>query len=208
MSRDELADAAAQWLAAHDPHGREVALDGVHIGKLERGVVRRPRNHYVAALCAVLGATEAELGFVAGESSSSAVPALPVPEPWELVDVLTRATVSTATLDHMERAALDCAARYPSTPPRVLLPSVSRLVARVRDILSQPLQFQARKRCVTVLGFLSGLAGNLWFDIGRNGQAVKFFDVGELAGNEANDPDLTAWLLATRSIVPGEFSRS
>ena len=61
MSRDELADLVVQWLAAREH--REVAFDGNHLGKLERGTVRRPRDHYVAALCAILEASEAELGF-------------------------------------------------------------------------------------------------------------------------------------------------
>lgn len=52
MSRDEVADAVVQWIAQHDL-GREVAFDAGHLGKLERGSVHRPRDHYVAALCAV-----------------------------------------------------------------------------------------------------------------------------------------------------------
>ncbi len=55
-------------------------------------------------------------------------------------------------------------------------------------------------RAVTLLGVLSGLAGNLWLDLGKEDQAAEFFDVGELAGKEAEDPDLTAWVVATRSI--------
>jgi hypothetical protein len=63
MSRDELAESVALWIAARDSEGRTVAFDGGHVGKLERGAVRRLRDYYVAALCAVLGGTEAELGF-------------------------------------------------------------------------------------------------------------------------------------------------
>jgi hypothetical protein len=63
MSREELADAVSMWIAQQDRKGREVAFDANHLGKMERGVVRRPRRHYIAGLCAVLGATEAELGF-------------------------------------------------------------------------------------------------------------------------------------------------
>jgi hypothetical protein len=53
---------------------------------------------------------------------------------------------------------------------------------------------------VTLLGVLSGLVGNLWLDLDREDHAAEFFDVAELAGQEAEDPDLTAWVLATRSI--------
>lgn len=63
MSREELADAVALWCAQHDPQHRTVAFDATHLSKIERGVVRRPRPHYLAALCAILGATETDLGF-------------------------------------------------------------------------------------------------------------------------------------------------
>ena len=42
MSRPELADAVGQWIAERDDMGREVAFDANHVGKLERGDVRRP----------------------------------------------------------------------------------------------------------------------------------------------------------------------
>ncbi len=73
MSREELAEAVALWLAERDVKGRKVAFDGNHLGKLERGAVRRPRQHYVAALCAVLSATEAELGFAEGSAGALSV---------------------------------------------------------------------------------------------------------------------------------------
>jgi hypothetical protein len=62
-SRDELAERVTEWLAQRDPKSRRYAMDGNHIGKLERGAVSRPAPHYRAALRAVLGATDAELGF-------------------------------------------------------------------------------------------------------------------------------------------------
>ena len=63
MAREEVADAVAQWIAERDEHGRDVAFDANHLGKLERGTVRCPQQLYVDALCAVLNATPAELGF-------------------------------------------------------------------------------------------------------------------------------------------------
>lgn len=71
MSRDELAEAVALWLASHDDTCRDVAFDANHVGKLERGAVRRPRQHYVAALCAVLGATAPELGLAEHTAGSA-----------------------------------------------------------------------------------------------------------------------------------------
>jgi transcriptional regulator with XRE-family HTH domain len=63
LSRNALAEAVGLWLAERDPKGRDVAFDANHLGKIERGIVQRPRAPYVAALCAILGTTEANLGF-------------------------------------------------------------------------------------------------------------------------------------------------
>lgn len=62
-TRDELAERVTAWLTEHDPEGREYAMDGNHLGKLERGAVSKPAPHYRAALRAVLHATDADLGF-------------------------------------------------------------------------------------------------------------------------------------------------
>jgi hypothetical protein len=121
---------------------------------------------------------------------------------WELADALTHATISDIALDHMERAVFSYVTRYPSTPPAVLLPAVSGHLPRLHDALKRPQPLQTRRRVVTLLGVLSGLTGNLWLDLGREDQAAGFFDIGELAAQEAEDPDLTAWVLATRSIGP------
>src|SRR5258706_16468509 len=62
-SRNKLAEEVSLWLARRDPKGRDVAFDANHLGKIERGIIERPRDHYIVALCAVLRSTEAELGF-------------------------------------------------------------------------------------------------------------------------------------------------
>ena len=43
ISRGTLAEAVALWLAERDPKGRDVAFDAIHLGKIERGVIERPR---------------------------------------------------------------------------------------------------------------------------------------------------------------------
>jgi transcriptional regulator with XRE-family HTH domain len=63
LSRNALAEAVALWLARRDPRGRDVAFDANHLGKIERGIIERPRAPYIAALCAILQKTETELGF-------------------------------------------------------------------------------------------------------------------------------------------------
>lgn len=61
-TREEVAEQVAAWIARHD--GRESSFDANHLGKLERGVVRRPLPLVLAALCAVYDADERDLGFV------------------------------------------------------------------------------------------------------------------------------------------------
>ena len=63
LSRNALAEAVSLWLARRDPKGRDVPFDANHLGKIERGIIERPRAPYIAALCAILRTTEAELGF-------------------------------------------------------------------------------------------------------------------------------------------------
>ena len=64
MGRDELAALVREWVTANDPQGRLSAFDSNHLGKLERGIVRRPSPIIRAALCAILDASERDLGFV------------------------------------------------------------------------------------------------------------------------------------------------
>jgi hypothetical protein len=78
MSREELAEAVALWAADHDDKHREVAFDANHLGKLERGTVRCPRQPYISALCAVLHATPTELGF---RSATRLISGEPEPKP-------------------------------------------------------------------------------------------------------------------------------
>ncbi|GAA4690990.1 hypothetical protein [Phytohabitans rumicis] len=62
MSRQELAEAVNAHIYATT--GRRVALDGSYIGKLERGLMRWPYEHYRAGLRAVLGVErDADLGL-------------------------------------------------------------------------------------------------------------------------------------------------
>lgn len=63
LSRNTLAEKVSLWLAERDPKGRDVAFDANHLGKIERGIIERPCGFYIAALCAILQKSEADLGF-------------------------------------------------------------------------------------------------------------------------------------------------
>ncbi|XVS62079.1 helix-turn-helix transcriptional regulator [Actinosynnema sp. CA-299493] len=122
--------------------------------------------------------------------------------PWVLVDTLTRSDISGTALDHMERAASLYAQRYPAIPPNALWPSVSGQIARINDVLSRPQPQRVRRRVASLLGVLTGIAGNLCLDRNRQDEAVGYFDVAELAALEAESPDLATWVFAVRSLGP------
>lgn len=123
-------------------------------------------------------------------------------EAWELADVLTSGSLSLPTLERMRRAIHGYASEYPQATPHQLLTPVHRQLRRLRQALSQPQPLAVRRQAAQLIGILAGIAGNLALDLHRKDQAESYFDVAEIAGREAEDSDLIAWALATRSLVP------
>lgn len=172
MSREELADEVAQWVTQRDSKGREVSFDANHLGKLERGAVRRPRADYVAALCAVLGATETELGLarISIETASTV---------WDrdavthAVDTITRDDLASTRRQALAAAALAGAAltqplqrwlsplgdsTQPATGTAFTSPEVEAietLVTQLHDLGRQSNGVLARKAVVAQLSELS-----------------------------------------------------
>jgi transcriptional regulator with XRE-family HTH domain len=151
----------------------------------------------------VYGMTEEALGFH-DNAASPAEPSLALDglDAWDLADTLTRSSITLSTLAEMEQAVYGYAGRYPTTPPGELLPPVTRQMTRVRQVISEPQPLAVRRRSVALLGVLSGVAGQLAVDIGRQDYAEAMFRVGRLAADEADDHDLAAWIAATRGIGP------
>jgi hypothetical protein len=71
MSRGELAAEVSAWITRHDPRGALSAFDRRHLGRIERGAVQRPGQAVRAALVAILGRSEAELGFLPAKASTA-----------------------------------------------------------------------------------------------------------------------------------------
>lgn len=206
MSRAELAETVNAWL--WDTAGQRFDLDARAVARWERGVVRWPGAHYRSALRHVLGAaTDTELGLrpasraVMTPSPPTGPPATPSPPPWAIAATLTRSSLDAAALDHLEQAAYGYAKRYPQTAPAELWPAVSALITHVNGALTQPMPLSLRQRASALMGLLTGLAGSLWTDFNKPVDAARYFDVAELAAREADTPDLTSWVLATRSIT-------
>ena len=72
----------------------------------------------------------------------------------------------------------------------------------VTHLLDGPLPVARRGRLAVVAGHLAGLAGSLAFDLRDEGKALAYFKVAVQAADDAGSPDLAAWALATRSLIP------
>lgn len=94
MSRSELAEAVNAWLWQNTE--RRYVLDGHHVAKYERGVVRYPIAPYRAALRAVLLVrTDVELGFVAPARRASSSASTLVDTGWGLNGILEASDEAT-----------------------------------------------------------------------------------------------------------------
>ncbi|GAA4548096.1 XRE family transcriptional regulator [Amycolatopsis samaneae] len=178
MTRDELAAAVLAWLADQDPN-RAYVFDGNHVGKLERGVVKRPSAHIRAGLRAVLGASDAELGFALGKCPDEA----------------ERLTLAAAQPRRVDQAALRTVAG--------LLAGLRRLEDQTNAATVMP---TARSHHDLVIRLASGARGNVrpiavglaselsqylgWLSIpqGRWDDASRYLDQAVVLGLEVDDP--------------------
>jgi tetratricopeptide (TPR) repeat protein len=126
-------------------------------------------------------------------------------EPWLLGRALEASSVGQAALEALEQAVGEFARSYPSTPPTVLARPVLEHFRDVTRLLESPLPVTRRQRLAVVAGHLAGLAGlagSLAFDLRDEGKALAYFRVAVQAADDAGSPDLAAWALATRSLIP------
>jgi hypothetical protein len=211
MSREELAEAVALWAADHDDKHRGVAFDANHLGKLERGTVRCPRQPYVKALCAVLGATPAELGFDVTATAIATRPLLALPNPG-VPDV---GEVSADQDDWQRMTFAACHPRRVDTATVGALTDVLAATRRVEDRigsagvlpsiqahrgLAASLLADARSPIRNRLGSLTGelhqYLGWLLAETGHLEQARVELDAALALGVEFDDPALTSLALS------------
>ncbi|MGH3933564.1 MAG: hypothetical protein ACRDS1_01035 [Pseudonocardiaceae bacterium] len=209
MSREELAEAVALWAAEHDGKRRGVAFDANHLGKLERGTVRCPRQLYVNALCAVLDATPAELGFNA--TATATRPLLTVPNSGG-------PGASEVPADPNDRERMTFAARHPRRVDAATVCALADVLAATRRVEDQigsagvlpsihahrelacSLLADARSPIRDRLGSLTGelhqYLGWLLAETGHIVQARVELDAALALGMEFDDPDLTSLALS------------
>jgi hypothetical protein len=123
-------------------------------------------------------------------------------EPWVLARALEASAVGQAALEALEEAVGILARSYPSTAPTVLARPVLEHFRDVTRLLEGPLPVARRQRLAVVAGHLAGLAGSLAFDLRDEGKALAYSKVAVQAAADAGSPDLAAWALATRSLIP------
>jgi len=186
------------------PH---LGVTAAMVGDWERGK-HRPRPPYPRLLCVLYDASAEQLGLYDQppvELSSGRGTRLELPadaQPWRLARALEAASIGQAGVAALEQAVKEFAQSYPSTPPRVLAGPVIEHFRNVVHLLDGPLPVARRRRLAVVAGLLAGLAGNLSFDLREQARALAYFEVAVQAADDADAPDLAAWALATRSIVP------
>lgn len=175
ISRDELAERVCQWVA-NQHNGQELAFDGNHLGKLERGHVKRPGPLIRAGLCAVLDASEADLGFA------------PHPE-------AARVEAATTGRLHTDTTAIDAVAGVlaglrrleDATSAADVLPAVRQQAALTARLASNA-RIDSRAAAVGLLSELEQYQGWLSIPMGRWSDSRKHLDRAAVLALEADDP--------------------
>jgi hypothetical protein len=210
MSREELAEAVALWAAEHDGKRCGVAFDANHLGKLERGTVRCPRQPYLSALCAVLTATPAELGF---DARATTHPPLTVPDAGEQSaedevppadpEDRERITFTTAHPRRVDAATVRALAEVLAATRRVedrtgsagVLPSVHANRGLAASLLPDA-RGPIRDQLGPLTGELHQYLGWLLAETGHLEQARIELDTALALGVEFDDPNLTSLALS------------
>jgi tetratricopeptide (TPR) repeat protein len=159
---------------------------------------QQPSDFYRDLLARTLGRPRAELFSDEAARLELAAEA----EPWLLARALEVSSVGQVALEALEEAVGEFARSYPSTAPTVLARPVLEHLRDVTRLLDSPLPVARRQRLAVVAGHLAGLAGSLAFDLRDERKALAYFKVAVQAADDAGSPDLAAWALATRSLIP------
>jgi tetratricopeptide (TPR) repeat protein len=159
---------------------------------------QQPSDFYRDLLARTLGRPRAELF----SDEAARLELVAEAEPWLLARALEASSVGQAALEALEEAVGEFARSYPSTAPTVLARPVLEHFRDVARLLDSPLPVARRQRLSVVAGHLAGLAGSPAFDLRDEGKALAYFKVAVQAADDADSPDLAAWTLATRSLIP------
>ncbi|WP_189223410.1 hypothetical protein [Saccharothrix coeruleofusca] len=213
MSRRELADAAVAWL--HETTGRTAALDAHYIAKLERGVVRRPSQHYRAALRAVLGvAADVDLGFSAHRPPAlvATPPVGAVATPNTVEELLMSAAeessgflawaettnVGELTVDQMHAEVRRIAHSYLKAPTLPLFARTKALRDRAFTLLAGHQDPRRTRELYAAAGWSLTVLSWISVDLGRPDAAEDHARAAWMCAERADHNALRAWVRATQ----------
>jgi transcriptional regulator with XRE-family HTH domain len=123
---------------------------------------------------------------------------------WNLLDALEATRVSDTSLALAEEACARLDTRYAELPPTVLLPELRRQLNHVVAWLKEPQPVSHRQRLSTVASRLAGLRAWLYFDMAELDAANAWFTAAVRAAQEADNHDLSGYLLGAQSLIPTE----
>lgn len=164
--------------------GRPGTLDANTVSRLERGAIARPAQRTVDGLCAVLAATETELGFERSQAEREPIDA-----------ALVAGKVSPEALDAMAGALASTRILEDTTNSATVLPAISGLVAVV-DIYAHHAPLRLREQTLTLASELHCYGGWLRMDNHQDEHAVRDFNAAIAQGVEVGSADHTSHALS------------
>ncbi|MFD9893702.1 hypothetical protein ACFWY9_30520 [Amycolatopsis sp. NPDC059027] len=177
MGRTELASLVVKWIGEHEEKQRPHPFDAVHLGKIERGEVRCPRDPVRAALCAVLNADEHDLGFVKN------------PEEERIRQAASGLIATDLTAVHAVRGVVASLRRLEdATSAGEVLPTV-KAQAELVDRLAHNAHGDVRTVAVGLLSEIEQYLGWLEVALGNMRKSDSRFDRAISLAVEADDPN-------------------
>ncbi|MGL5810648.1 MAG: XRE family transcriptional regulator, partial [Nocardioides sp.] len=194
MGRQELADRVNDYV--EERTGRPGALDANYVGKLERGVISWPRDHYRAGFRAVLGVgTDRELGFSRPVSRM----AVGGGNATELHGVIPRYSTQRVARQHVDavRAAAEMftGVDHGHGGGDVAVVAAVHLQHAVA-LLDLPCRASLRSDLFTAVGWLGNVVAFAEFDAARHPQASTAFTFALRCAEQAGDWNLRAKALS------------
>lgn len=213
LSRAELAELVAA--EAYRRTGREAALDAHYVAKLERGVVRWPGAGYRRALSAVLGRTQAELGFRPPRRGHDVAPAPPAlaavaaagnGDPAADADAFYRLAavvaapgrVDAAVVEHLAAVLARQRALEDTVGAAGVLPAVLAEVELIERLAPQACG-SVRARLVGLASEYRQFAGWMCEDTGDHPAAVAHYDRAADAAGETGDANMLTSVWSMKS---------
>jgi hypothetical protein len=223
MPRAEVAAAVRAWLLGRT--GQDYAFDGHYLGKLERGLVARPREEYRAGLRYVLNAgSDAELGFapdVPGlRPDRPHTPARPVIDHGndhvgrgndldsELMDAASESAtwlslaessnVGELTVEQLHADVRRIATSYLKTPTGPLFTRTRALRDRAFVLLEGRQRPAQTRQLYAAAGWALTLLAWMTVDLGRPDVAETHARSARVCADNADLDGLRAWVCATQ----------